>query len=136
MSSGLILPITGSIDLSMTKRPLVLTPSGVALSCEQDLLTTWDEVEEISESTNNCFALYDDGSQPWKVATMSTVSNYAASLCPPLDKPGAPTLLLGGKTVSMQIHVSLVQWRNMRAITYTYTNTYTYTYTYTCAYSY
>eukprot|EP01031_Cornospumella_fuschlensis_P035481 gene35481-43011_t len=83
----------------MTSRLLNIGHKGVSLTCEEDLLATWEEIEEISENENNCFALYDDGSQPWKIATMSTVSNYAASLCPPLDKPGAPTLLLGGKTM-------------------------------------
>eukprot|EP01039_Chlorochromonas_danica_P002650 gene2650-2894_t len=92
--------VKASIDLSFSKSPLLLTKEGVHLKREDEaLLATWPEVKDISSKTNNCFALYDDGSKPWKISTMSPVTGYAASLCPPLSAPGGPTLLLAGFTM-------------------------------------
>ena len=60
------------------------------------LLATWEEISEIAEKEKqSCFALYDDGSQPWKISTLSKKTGNPASLCAPLERTGAPTLVLG-----------------------------------------
>lgn len=92
----------GSIDLSMTTRPIYFLPEGVTVSplrLPETMLATWDELTAIAERKVGCHALYDDGSKPWQVKTISPNTNIPASLCPPLQRPGAPTMLLGGFTM-------------------------------------
>jgi len=63
------------------------------------LLATWDELTEIATRKQGCYALYDDGSKPWRISTLSKTSGIPASLCPPLTSSGAPTMVLGGFTM-------------------------------------
>lgn len=42
-----------------------------------------------------CYSLYDEGSKPWHVSTLSKSSGIPASLCAPLGGGGAPTMVLG-----------------------------------------
>lgn len=86
-----------SLDLGRTKTVVHLTEEGVAID-RNNLVMTWDEVKSIAKKTT-CFALYDDGSKPWQISTISPNTGIPASLTPPLDGPGAPTLLLGGFTM-------------------------------------
>jgi len=39
------------------------------------------------------------GSKPWRASFVSRTSGMPVTLCPPLDKAGAPTLILGGFTM-------------------------------------
>lgn len=95
--------IEGSIDLSLTTRKLFLDSIGVALTSqdclEEKYVVTRDELEEVCRKRSACFALFDDGSKPWQISTISSSSNRPASLCPPLSSGGAPTLVLGGFTM-------------------------------------
>lgn len=98
---GQIIPIfKSSIDMQKSFQPIYLLDEGIALSEDTDkLLITWEELSDIADKKVGCHALYDDGSEPWQIKTFSDTTNIAASLCPPLDSPGAPTLLLGGFTM-------------------------------------
>jgi predicted methyltransferase len=89
--------VTSSIDLSFSQIPLILTEEGVSTH-NSKLLATWTEMKDIAKKAN-CFALYEDGSKPWKVSTLSASTGYAASLCPPLSGASAPTLILAGFTM-------------------------------------
>ena len=44
-------------------------------------------------------ALFKDGSAPWKINTLSDNTDKPASLAPPLDGTGKPTMVLGGFTM-------------------------------------
>jgi hypothetical protein len=79
-----------SIDLGFSERELYADETGVGLlKCSADsnlyelnYFVTWEEVESISRKKNACFALYDDGSKPWQISTISKTSGRPASLCP------------------------------------------------------
>lgn len=90
--------IQASIDLEKTKCSVVLSEEGVC-SNSSHLLVTWDELADIAEKKQGCFAIYDDGSKPWRVSALSKSTNIPASLCPPLTDSGAPTMVLGGFTM-------------------------------------
>jgi len=83
-----------SIDLGLSKSKIYLDSDGLH-SDKKDLLVTWDELEEIYLKKNGCYAIYDDGSKPWHITTISKSSSIPASLCPPLSESGAPTMVLG-----------------------------------------
>ncbi|KAJ1407977.1 S-adenosyl-L-methionine-dependent methyltransferase, partial [Ochromonadaceae sp. CCMP2298] len=87
-----------SIDLGMTETTLLLDKEGVSLN-GVDRLATWKELEKIAKRGTGCHALYDDGSSPWKISTISESTSIPGSLCPPLQKSGAPTMVLGGFTM-------------------------------------
>ena len=90
--------IRTSVDLGKSVSRITLTPEGVAR--EKSLLATWDELTEIAEKRQGCWAVYDDGSKPWRVSALSKNTQIPASLCPPLGgKTGAPTMVLGGFTM-------------------------------------
>lgn len=86
-----------SIDLGYTQTEVVVSVEG--LSLHGKLLATRHEMQKIANTPNSCFTLYEDGSVPWQVSTISESTGYPASLCPPLDKSGPPTLVLGGFTM-------------------------------------
>jgi hypothetical protein len=79
-----------SLDLGLSQRELYADETGVGLlkSCinsgknELNYFITWEEVDSISRKKNACFALYDDGSKPWQISTISKTSGRPASLCP------------------------------------------------------
>lgn len=79
-----------SLDLGFSERELYADESGVGLlKCsvsgnihELNYFLTWEEVDSISRKKNACFALYDDGSKPWQISTISKTSGRPASLCP------------------------------------------------------
>jgi len=85
-----------TIDLGKTESDLELGAEGILAN--SNLLATWDELLEISDK-KGCWAVYEDGSKPWKVSALSKNTNNPASLCPPLSSTGAPTLILGGFTM-------------------------------------
>eukprot|EP01036_Dinobryon_divergens_P025441 gene25440-33991_t len=103
------------MDLGFSERELYADETGVGLlKCSADsnlyelnYLVTWEEVESISRKKNACFALYDDGSKPWQISTISKTSGRPASLCPAAfsstatteQEKNVPTLLLGGFTM-------------------------------------
>lgn len=83
-----------SIDMGRSETALALDEEGVRLQSTLALLATWDEVKKVAKKESRCYALYDDGSAPWHVTTMSTTTGIPASLCPPLGDQGAPTIIL------------------------------------------
>jgi hypothetical protein len=83
-----------SIDLGLSKTKIFLDSDGLH-SEKKELLVTWDELESIYNKKNGCYAIYDDGSKPWHITTISKSSSIPASLCPPLSESGAPTMVLG-----------------------------------------
>lgn len=83
-----------SIDLGLSVSKIYLDSEGLH-SEKKELLATWTELETIYEKKNGCYALYDDGSKPWHITTISKSSSIPASLCPPLSESGAPTMVLG-----------------------------------------
>jgi len=107
------LKVNGSIDLGYSSRELLIDNTGVGIDYNSDEekvnhLITWDELEDVIKKKNACFTLYDDGSKPWQISTVSATSKRPASLCPPLNDAtftgssssrNAPTLLLGGFTM-------------------------------------
>jgi len=102
MRSSVPLPLEteASIDLALSKTRIKLTADGLCTVHDEDrLLATWDELQMIADKKQGCYALYDDGSKPWHVSTISSSSGIPASLCPPLQASGAPTMILGGFTM-------------------------------------
>lgn len=63
------------------------------------LMATWEELQHIVDKQQGCYSLYDDGSKPWHISTISKSTGIPASLCPPLVASGAPTMVLGGFTM-------------------------------------
>lgn len=93
---------SGSIDMKKTIQSIYFTADGITLDENkraETLLVTWDELQEIADKKVGCYSLFDDGSKPWQIKTFSDKTNLAASLCPPINQAGAPTLLLGGFTM-------------------------------------
>ena len=91
--------VTSSIDLNLTQKPVILTSEGLCITSTDTLLATWDELEGIVAKGQGCYSLYDDGSKPWHISTLSKFTGIPASLCPPLAGAGAPTMVLGGFTM-------------------------------------
>lgn len=93
--------LTVSLDLGISSSAIVLNAEG--LIKEGSLLATWDELNEVKlkaeKGQPGCYALYDDGCKPWRVSCISPTTGNPASLCPPLEKSGAPTMVLGGFTM-------------------------------------
>lgn len=88
-----------SINLGLSKQSIFLSDSGISLTPTSRVILSWKQIEKIFKKQRGCYALYADGSEPEKINTFSEKTNLAASLCPPLSKSGAPTLLLGGYTM-------------------------------------
>ena len=88
------LSISSSIDLNMSQKPIILTSEGLCITSAETLLATWDELKDIADKGQGCYSLYDDGSKPWHVSTLSKSTGIPASLCPPLVGAGAPTMKL------------------------------------------
>ena len=90
----------GSIDLNFSKIRLLLTEEGINTNEENPkLISTWDELKLICSKKSGCYSLYDDGSQPWKISSISKKTSIPASLMPPIEASGAPTMVLGGFTM-------------------------------------
>jgi predicted methyltransferase len=91
-----------SIDLGKSRMGVYMDSTGISLdsACETHL-ATWAEIGEIAVKKNACFSLYDDGSKPWQINTISKKTGSPASLCAPLSVTDAmrPTLVLGGFTM-------------------------------------
>ena len=87
---------THSLDLGLSVQKVLLDQEGVNFG--DALLCTYKELKRI-EKTKGCYALFNDGSSPWKISTISEISNNPASLCPPLQGTGSPTMVLGGFTM-------------------------------------
>jgi predicted methyltransferase len=78
-----------SLDLGLTSVEVVTDPRGVRFS--NDEMLTWDAIEEINASENNCFVVENDMAS--KVVVFSELTNRLYSLMP---TPGAPTMLVSG----------------------------------------
>jgi len=98
-SEQLPTPYSMSIDMGRSETNLIIDEEGVKLQSTSALLATWDDVKKIAKKESRCYALYDDGSAPWHVTTMSATTRIPASLCQPLNGQGAPTIILGGFTM-------------------------------------
>ena len=86
---------TGSIDLGRSTEEISLTSEGLCRMNEgQDvLLATWDELEMIAKKRNGCYSLFDDGSKPYHITALGKTTGIPASLMPPLEDTGAPTMV-------------------------------------------
>jgi predicted methyltransferase len=91
--------VSESIDLGLSKSNVYLSSKGISRGSTSPVLATWKDIEKIVKKGKGCHALYEDGREPSKISTFSEKTNLAASLCPPLEKSGAPTLILGGFTM-------------------------------------
>lgn len=89
------LPRTIQTSINLGKSVQTVELCGEGMSVEGRLLATWAEIEEVKDK-EGCHALYDDGSKPYRIATISKNTNIPASLCAPLTETGAPTMVLGG----------------------------------------
>ena len=87
-----------SLDLGRTKQSVRIGDEGLLTSTDS-LLVTWDELKEIADKRSGCHAIYEDGSKPFRVSTISKNTGIPASLCPPLQSSGPPTMVLGGFTM-------------------------------------
>lgn len=79
-----------SPDLGLSRIEVTITSDGVVLS--DGCLVSWDDLEMISDSENNCFLIDGEGIAT-KIAIFSETSNRLCSLMPTRE---APTLLLSG----------------------------------------
>lgn len=97
-SSSSSVQITTSIDLSKTKQDVTINADG--LSLDNKLLATWDELENIAnDKKQGCYSLFDDGSKPYRISTLSATTGTPCALLPPLKNGGAPSINLGGFTM-------------------------------------
>jgi predicted methyltransferase len=78
-----------SPDLGLTSVEVVAEPAGVRFPNSK--LLTWDVIEEINASENNCFVVENDVVS--KVVVFSELTNRLYTLMP---TPGAPTMLVSG----------------------------------------
>jgi predicted methyltransferase len=78
-----------SPDLGLSSVEVIVEPAGVRLS--NGGLLSWDAIEEINASENNCFVVENDVAS--KVVVFSELTNRLYSLMP---TPGAPTMLVSG----------------------------------------
>ena len=98
-SAGSKVSIKASIDLSKSIEELLISNEGVH-TVNNELLVTWQELEDIcNEKRKGCYSIYHDGTKPFLVSTLSKTTGIPASLVAPLEKAGAPTMVLGGFTM-------------------------------------
>ena len=83
-------PLSHALALKLTHEGLCTSSSNSG--GDDTLLATWEELEMIADKKQGCYSIYDDGSKPWHVSTISKSSGIPASLCPPLQSSGAPTV--------------------------------------------
>ena len=97
-----------SINLGLSSACLVLdtSPQKGLLDEFGNLLASMEELLDIARKEQGCYALFNDGSVPWKISTMSDNTDKPASLCPPLEGTGPPTMVLGGFTMHRIVGVS------------------------------
>lgn len=98
------LQLTCSINLGFSVSDVIVNNEGLCLPTALsdgafNLLATWDELETIQKKKTGCYSLYDDGSKPFHITTLSENTGIPASLYPPLESTGAPTIILGGFTM-------------------------------------
>lgn len=101
--------ITSSIDLGKSTSELLLNEEGVSVinnDKTNSLLATWDEITDIADRQRGCHAVFDDGSKPYYISTLSANTGNPASLCPPLEGPGAPTMILGNFAMHRLVNVN------------------------------
>jgi predicted methyltransferase len=95
-----IIEFQQSIDLGLSKSDVVLdTREGLLDGTSGKMLATVEELMEIARKQGGCYAIFDDGSAPWKISTLSENTGKPASLCPPLEGTGNPTMVLSGFTM-------------------------------------
>jgi len=80
---------TTSVDLGQSGIEVTLDEAGVHFP--EDGLLSWDAVDQINESQNNCFLIREG--VPYKIQQFSEFTNRYYSLMP---TEGAPTLLISG----------------------------------------
>jgi len=98
--------IKASIDLSKSIEELIINSEGVH-NKNNELLITWQELDDIcTEKRKGCYSIYDDGTKPFLISTLSKSTGIPASLVAPIEKPGAPTMVLGGFTMHRIINTT------------------------------
>ena len=104
-STGESVALNVSLNLGISQSICLITSSGLCVKNgdSTSLLASWLELEEVIEKANKgqpgCYALFSDGSKPWRISTISLRTGMPAFLCPPVLKSGAPTMVLGGFTM-------------------------------------
>jgi predicted methyltransferase len=91
------LQVEESINLGKSRDKLFIGTEGLHDN-NKVLLATFDELQQI-EKKGGCHAVYNDGTAAWRINTLSGNTNNPASLCPPLESTGPPTMVLGGFTM-------------------------------------
>ena len=105
-----------SLDLGRSETMVVVLEEGIAIPAYRTeggnrhhrrgdgggspaLVATWEELEDIVAQSRDgqlgCYALYADGTQPWRVSAISLQTGRAANLVPSLFVKGPPTVVLG-----------------------------------------
>jgi len=101
-AASIPLSLNISINLGMSESLVHITNEGLCTP-QNVLMATWDELKDIKEKARKgqpgCYTLYDDGCKPWRISCLSQTTRNPASLCPPLKRSGAPTMVLGGFTM-------------------------------------
>ena len=82
-----------TLDLGRSRSELFLSTQGLSTKPAENAILTWDEIHAISKK-EGVYAVYNDGSKPWRVSTMSPTSNIPASLLT-LSPNSPPTIVLG-----------------------------------------
>lgn len=101
-----------SLDLGRTETMVVVSEEGISLPAIRDrsrrgkpaLVAAWEELEEIVAAAQaaphqggqlGCYALYADGTRPWRISVVSLKTGRAANLLPSRYVKGPPTVVLG-----------------------------------------
>ena len=93
-----------SLDLGKSESAVWVTPQGISLEEDPTLMVaTWEELQEIvqrsEEGELGCYALYTDGTKPWRVSSISLRTGRKAHLHPVANVRGPPTVVLGSFTM-------------------------------------
>lgn len=84
---------TVSLDLGLSASEVELSSEGVALP--NGTRTPWEDIAEIAEESERCYALQEDGTV-WPVGVFSEETGWYRSL---IRLEGTPTTLVGGFTM-------------------------------------
>ncbi len=96
-----------SLDLGRSETMVVVSDEGISLPAIRDrsrrgrpaLVAAWGELEDIVAQSHagqlGCYALYADGTRPWRISVVSLKTGRAANLLPSRYVKGPPTVVLG-----------------------------------------
>jgi len=89
-----------SLDLGKSEAAVWVTAQGISLEENAAMLVaTWEELQEIVQRAEKgefgCYALYTDGTKPWRISSVSLRTGRKASLHSMPNVRGPPTVILG-----------------------------------------